>query len=151
MQDYNAVLYDLNVKLFSYTLFFLWNCRKCSRKVLLFVFSLSFVFFSFTAAHFYRVAGRWHFSFSHHSYEILMFFFQRNSSPLFLITRSSSFSVIHESEDIKNNVEKDSTLLLFFLSKSPGGHAISRQNTSSCLWCGRTDGRSRDHPNFSDE
>ena len=28
------------------------------------------------------------------------------------------------SVDIKNNVEKDSTLLLFFLSKSPGGYAI---------------------------
>ena len=46
---------------------------------------------------------------------------------LFLITRSSSFSVIHTSVDIKNNFEKDSTLLLLFLSKSPGGHAISRQ------------------------
>ena len=47
-----------------------------------------------------------------------MFFFQRNSSPLFLITHSSSFSVIHASVDIKNNFEKDSTLFLFFLSKS---------------------------------
>ena len=27
----------------------------------------------------------------------------------------------------KNNVEKDTTLLLFFLSKSPGGNAISFQ------------------------
>ena len=64
------------------------------------------------------------------------FFFQRNSSHLFLITRSSSFHVIQVSVDKKNNVEKGgSTLLLFFLSKSPGGHAISRQNTSSCLWC----------------
>ena len=74
-----------------------------------------------------------------------------NSSPLFLITRSSSFSVIHVSVDIKNNVEKDSTL-----SKSPGGHAISRQKhlelpvvsylligyfTLVCLWRGRTVGR----------
>ena len=33
--------------------------------------------------------------------------------------------VIHVSVNIKNNVEKDKTLLLFFsLSKSPGGHAI---------------------------
>ena len=31
------------------------------------------------------------------------------------------------SVDVKNKVEKDSTLLLFFLSKSPGGHEISRQ------------------------
>ena len=56
-----------------------------------------------------------------------MFFFQRNSSPLFLITRSSSFPVIHFNVDIKNNVEKDSTFLFFFFSKSPGGHAISLQ------------------------
>ena len=55
-----------------------------------------------------------------------MLFFQRNLSPVFLITRSSSFSVIHVSVGIKNNVEKDSSLL-FFLSKSPHGHAISRQ------------------------
>ena len=72
-----------------------------------------------TAAHFH-LAGRYHFSFSHHRYEIFMFIFHRNSSPSFLITRSSSFSVIHVSVNIKNNVEKDTTLLLFFLSKSPG-------------------------------
>ena len=40
--------------------------------------------------------------------------------------RSSSFSVIHVSVNVKNNVEKDTTLL-FFLSKSPGGHVISFQ------------------------
>ena len=49
------------------------------------------------------------------------------SSNEFSITRSSSFSVIHVSVNIKNNAEKDTTLLLFFLSKSPGGHAISFQ------------------------
>ena len=43
------------------------------------------------------------------------------------ITRSSSFSVIHVSVSNKNNVEKDETLLLFFLSKTPGGHSISFQ------------------------
>ena len=58
---------------------------------------------------------------------IAMFFFLRNLSPLFSITRSSSFSVIHVSVNIKNNAEKDTTLLLFFLSKSPGGHVISFQ------------------------
>ena len=58
---------------------------------------------------------------------ISMFFFLRNSSPLFSITRSSSFSVIHVSVNIKNNAEKDTTLLLFFLSKSPSGHVISFQ------------------------
>ena len=45
-----------------------------------------------------------------------MFFFQRNSSPLFSITRSSSFAVIHLSVNIKINVEKETTLLFFFLS-----------------------------------
>ena len=58
---------------------------------------------------------------------IFMFFFLHNSSLLFSITRSSSFSVIHVSINIKNNVEKDTTLLLGFLSKSPGDHAISFQ------------------------
>ena len=55
-----------------------------------------------------------------------LFFSLRNSSPLFSITRSSSFSVIHVSVNIKNNAEKDTTLL-FFLSKSRGGHVISFQ------------------------
>ena len=42
-----------------------------------------------------------------------MFFFLQNSSLLFSITRSSSFSVIHASVNFKNNVEKDTTLLCF--------------------------------------
>ena len=60
---------------------------------------------------------------------ISLCFFLRNSSPFFSITRSSSFSVIHVSVNIKKkkNAEKDTTLLLFFLSKSPGGHVISFQ------------------------
>ena len=58
---------------------------------------------------------------------ISMFFFQRNSSFLFSITRSSSFSVIPVSANKKNNAEKDTTLLLFFLSKTPGSHVISFQ------------------------
>ena len=51
----------------------------------------------------------------------------RNSSPLFSITRFSSFSVIHVSANIKNDAEKDTTLSLFFLPKSPDGHVISFQ------------------------
>ena len=60
---------------------------------------------------------------------ISMFFFLWNSSPLFSITRSSSFSVISYPRfvNIKNDAEKDTTLLLFFLSKSPGDHVISFQ------------------------
>ena len=45
-----------------------------------------------------------------------VFFFPKNSSLSFSITRSSSFSVIHVSVNIKNNIERDTTLLLFFLS-----------------------------------
>ena len=42
-----------------------------------------------------------------------MFFFLQNSTLLFSITRSSSFSVIHASVNFKNNVEKDTALLFF--------------------------------------
>ena len=55
---------------------------------------------------------------------ISMCFFLRNSSPFFSITRSSSFSVIRVSVNIKNNAEKDTTFLLLFLSKSPSGHVL---------------------------
>ena len=86
-----------------------------------------------------------------------MFFFQRNLSPLFSVTRSSSFTVIHVSVNIKNNVEKYTTLLFFSLSKSPGGHSMSFQINLElhlgchtcwlsyfilvCLSCRRTGGR----------
>ena len=73
-------------------------------------------FFACVSVRFYFFHCISHFSFSHRRYEIFMFFFQRNSSPLFLITHSSTFYVIHVSVDVKNNVEKDTTLLLFFLS-----------------------------------
>ena len=56
-----------------------------------------------------------------------MFFFLQNSSLLFSITRCSSFSVVHVSVNIKTNVEKYTTLSLFFLFKSPGSRAISSQ------------------------
>ena len=62
-----------------------------------------------------------------------MFFFLENSSLLFSITRSSSFSVIHVSVNIKNNVEKDKTLLLFFLSKSRPCDCFLNK-TLSCIW-----------------
>ena len=78
----------------------------------------------------------------------------QNSCPLFLITRSGFFSVIQVSVDIKNNVGKDTTLLLFFLFKSSGGHAISFKINLAlhlgchtcyfilvCPWWGRTGGR----------
>ena len=58
----------------------------------------------FTAAHFHLTA-----SISYFSHFIFMFFFQRNRLP-------SSVSVIHVSVNIKNNIKKDKTLLVFFLS-----------------------------------
>ena len=99
-----------------------------------------------------------------------MFFSLRNSSPLFSIARSSSFSFIHVSVNIKNNFEKDTILLLFFLSKSPEGRVISFQIKPRvafglpyllielfyiCMPVVRTDGRSlglrsRDYQIFSD-
>ena len=41
-------------------------------------------------------------------------FFLRNSFPLFSVALPSSFSVVHVGVNIKNNAEKDTTLLLFF-------------------------------------
>ena len=47
-------------------------------------------------------------------------------NPIASASFLSSLSIIHV-VNIKNNAEKDTTLLLFFLSKSPGGHVISFQ------------------------
>ena len=52
-----------------------------------------------------------------HPLWIFIFFFSQNSSHLFLITRSSSFSQI--------TAKKTWLCCCFFLSKSPGGHANS--------------------------
>jgi len=53
--------------------------------------------------------------------------------PTKLITLSSSFSVIHVSVYIKNNIEKDSIFLLFFLSKSPISMRFPAKKTSRCF------------------
>ena len=58
-----------------------------------------------------------------------MFFFLRNSSPLFSMTRSSSFSVIHVSVNTKNNAKNDTTLLL---SGRPCDFLPNK--TLSCIW-----------------
>ena len=56
----------------------------------------------FTTVHFH-LAVRSYFSFSHQRYKIFMLFFQRTSASLFFISlsRSSSFSVIYVSVDLK--------------------------------------------------
>ena len=82
-----------------------------------FYFSLPLIFTQLAASicHFLTAALNFH------------VFLPRNSSPLFSVTRSSCFSVIHVCVNIKNNAEKDTTLLLFFLSNSPSRHVISFQ------------------------
>ena len=69
-------------------------------------------------------------SISHFLTDITKFssFFQRNSSPLLYFSHHCSFSVIHVSVDIKIWSKKWLALLLLFLSKCPGGHAIYHQN-----------------------
>ena len=58
--------------------------------------------------------------------------FQRNWSPLFFISRSSSFFVIHVNVDIKSKSKErigfTVVVVVFFISKSPGGYAIYRRN-----------------------
>ena len=83
-------------------------------------------FYFFTAAQFYLAArSLLAASISHFltaAMKFSCFFFQRNSSPLFSITRPSSSCVIHVSVNIKKkNVEKDTSFLLV------GGDAISFQ------------------------
>ena len=123
---------NLNVKLPSYT--FYGGIAVCAYPILcllnsflyflysfcLLYFSLPLIFTLLTASISYCLTAALNF-------HVLIFL--QNSSLLFSITCStrSSFSVIHVSATIKNNVKKDTTLLLFFLSKSPGGHAISIQ------------------------
>ena len=118
------------MKLPSYTPFLWRNCRLCSTKSLLLVFLvilfylILFYFFLLPLIFTLLAASISHFLTAAMTFSC--FFLPTNSSPLFLITRSSSFSVFHVSVGEKNNVKKDSTLL-FFLCKSPSGHAISSQ------------------------
>ena len=124
---------------FLVTHYFYGGIVACAYQRFCFLCSCSVLFFHYRLFFTLLAASCWPLTFlifsRHRRHESFMFFFQRNSSPLFWITRSNSFFVIRVSVNIKNNVERDSTLLLFFLSKSPGDHTISSQNTSSCLWC----------------
>ena len=113
---------------FLVTHYFYGGIVVCAYPIFCLLCSCSLLFF--TAAHFH-LAGRSLLaaSISHFLTAALNFrvFFLQTSSLLFSITRSRSFSVIHVSVNIKTNVEKDTTLFLFFLSKSLGGNTISRQ------------------------
>ena len=102
-----VVLHDYSVKLLCYASFFR-RIVVCDHQTFCCLCSCSLLF---SPPLIFHLLGCQYFSFSHRRYEIFMFFFQRNSSPYFSITRFSFFSVIHLSVDIKNDVEKDSTSL----------------------------------------
>ena len=75
--------------------------RQTSQLHIIFMEELSYVLtqsipvFMFVTAGHFHLAGCQHFSFSHRGFQFLCFSSYKNSSPLFSITRSSSFSVIH--------------------------------------------------------
>ena len=79
--------------------------------MLAFIFSLPLIFTLLAASisHFFTAAMKFS-----------CFFSQRNSSPLSSITRTSSFSLL-------STWKKRHDFVVLFLSKSPGGHAISFQ------------------------
>ena len=83
----------------------------------------------FAAALFY-LGVRQHFSFSHSRYKIFMLFFKRNWSPLFFLSLALAFSLLSTPiQTVKLSRKKESaSLLLFFISKSPGGYAIYCRN-----------------------
>ena len=106
----------------------------CLPDILFPVFMFAFIFYcrSFSPC-WPLLAGRQHFSFSHRRFEFPCF-----SSYEFSITRSSSFSVIHVSVNIKNNAEKDTTITKFSrMGRLPhflDYGAPSTRGASRCAW-----------------
>ena len=100
---------------FLVTHYFYGGIVVCAYSIFCLPCSCSLLFF--TAAYF-PLAGRQHFSLSHSRFEF----------SCFLPTKFVSFVFNHSLQlFLSNNGEKETTLLLFFLSKSPGGHANSFQ------------------------
>ena len=100
---------------FLVTHYFYGGIVVCAYSIFCLLCSCSLLFF--TAA-FFHLAGRQHFSLSQSRFEF----------SCFLPTKFVSFVLNHYLQlFLSNNGEKDTTLLLFFLSKSPGGHANSFQ------------------------
>ena len=88
------------------------------------------VHFFFAATHLH-LGGLQLFSFSHRRHKIFMILFQRNWSPLFFISRPTSFFVIHVKVDIKIKPRKRKNLLCcqaVFICKSLGGYEIYVRN-----------------------
>ena len=94
--DYNAVLYDQNVKHPSYTLF----TEELSYVLTQYFVSCGHVRFYFSLPLILTLPGRQHFSFSHRRFEF-PYFSSQEIRLSFSITRSSSFFVIHVSVNIK--------------------------------------------------
>ena len=124
---------------FLVTHYFYGGIVACAYQIFCFLCSCSVLFFHYPF--FFHLAGRFllaanisHFLTTPPPWKFHTFLPTKFVSFV-LNTLSNSFSVIYVSVNIRNNVERDSTLLLIFLSKSPGDHTISGQNTSSCLWC----------------
>ena len=92
------------------------TCRMCLKKILFPVSMFDFIF-SLPGDHFHLAASFSHFLTAATKYSC----FSSNEIRL-----PSSFSVIQVSVNIKTNVQKDTACCCcFFLSKCPGGNAIS--------------------------
>ena len=119
LHNFNTVLYEQNVKPPSYTLFFgsLYVLTQYFVSCVpgCFYFSLPLIFTLLVASisHFLTAALNFH------------VFLSTKFVSLVSITCSSFFSFIDV--NIEDNTEKDTTLMLLFLSKSPGGRVISFQ------------------------
>ena len=124
-----VVLHDQNVKLLSYTLFFI--------EELSYVFTKNFVACVLVRLYFLHLrsfspclsllAGRQHFSFSHCRFEIFSFFLPTKFVS-FLFNHSLSLFLCYSLEcRHKKQRRKRLDYVFVFLSKSPIGHAISRQ------------------------
>ena len=107
---------------FLVTHYFYGGIVLCSHQKFCCLCSCSLLFFPYRS-----FSPRCNFLFSHRCYEIFMFLFQGNSSPLFSITRSSSFYIINVSVNIKNNVEKYSIYIGMSVLRTDGrsgGHTV---------------------------
>ena len=84
----------------------------------------------FFAAALSYLSGRQHFSFSHSRCKDFILLFKRNWSPLFFLSLALAFSLLSTPmQTLKLSQKKESaSLLLSFISKSPGGYAIYCRN-----------------------
>ena len=103
----------------------------CLPNILSPVFMFAFIFHCRSFSLWWPLA----FSLSHSRFECSCFSSYKIRPLFFSITRSNSFSVIHVSVNIKNNAEKDTTLLLFKFSFLLSGQLYDffPNKTLSCI------------------